>query len=293
VTKAVGRSDSEPSEELNKRRSSAELSRQLEEEQQMLARMQAEQDEEERLKQEREDQDRERRDLERQKRELEREKERAEKERWELEEQRRRTREEAERMTSAEEQERRRQKELLLAKMRAIDDGTVNNSDIAGPSLQMMNGPTSNKRAVAADDVNGAVFGEYRPSFLAGATTSSAKTKKTSTTKRRDTVSRPQNNLLVFDDDLTKPLDSERPESPDLSFLSSQPSHGEMGAGDRQSKHLLPRRPRQQATTMNGISNDLSDDIEEVILWGRSRLTALVSHILYLTHSLSIDKASV
>lgn len=268
MTKAVGRSDSEPSEELDKRRSSAELSRQLEEEQHLLARMQAEQEEEQRLKQEREDQERERRELERQKRELEREKERAEKERWELEEQRRRAREEAERMTSAEEQERRRQKELLLAKMRAIDDGTVNNSDVAGPSLQTMNGPTSNKRAVAADDdVNGAVFGEYRPSFLAGTMTSSAKTKKTSTTsKRRDTASRPQNNLLVFDDDLTKPLDSERPESSDLSFLSSQPPQGEMGAGDRQSKHLLPRRPRQQATTMNGISNDLSDDIEEVIL---------------------------
>jgi len=255
------RSESEPSEELNKGRSSAELSRQLEEEQQMLATLQAEQEEEMRLKE-----DRKRRELERQKRELEREKERTEQERKELEEQRRRVREEAERMTSAEEQERRRQKELLLARMKAIDDGT-NNLDDAGLSSQTMNGPTTSKRALAADDdVNGAVFGEYRPSFLAGST-SSAKTKKTSSGKKRDAASRPRNNLLVFDDDLTKPSDAEKSASPDLSFLSSQPPHSEMGAGDRHNAHLLPRRPRQQATTMNGSAgNDLSDEIEEVIL---------------------------
>jgi len=306
---------------LNKRRSSAELSRQLEEEQQMLARLQAEQDEEARLKEERERQERERREFERQKRELERDKERAERERRELEEERRRTREKAERMTSAEEEERRRQKELLLAKMKAIDDGAINSSDAAGSPSQTMNGPTISKRAVAAeddvngaasdqcrpssltetatsdpvgpsdlvgppsqkltstkrrvvaddDDVNGAVFGGYRPSFLAGST-SSAKTKKTSSGTRRDAAaaSRPRRNLLVFDDDddnddFTQTSNSEKPASPDLSFLSGHSSQGEVGAGDTQSKHLLPRRPRKQATTKNGVVNDLSDEIEEVI----------------------------
>jgi len=74
----------------------------------------------------------------------------------------------------------------------------------------------------------------------------------------------------VFDDDLTRPPSdtAEKPASPDLSFLSGP---GEVGAGDRHSKHLLPRRPRQQATNVNGASsagvgNELSDDIEEVIL---------------------------
>ena len=249
---------------MNKGRSSAELSRQLEEEQQMLAMFEAEQREEERLKEEREQQERERRELERQKRELEREKERAERERRDLEEQRRRAREEAERMSSADAEERRRQKELLLARMKAIDDGTVKNSDVAASSSShTMNGPTSTKRAVAADDEVSAVFGEYRPSFLAG-TTTTAKT-KTSASKRRDPASRPQRNLLVFDDDLNKPSDTEKPASPDLSFLSNQPSQSEVGAGDRHNKHLLPRRPRQQATTMNGTTS-VNDDIEEVIL---------------------------
>ena len=256
---------------MNKNRSLADMSRQLEEEQQKLAALQAEQEEEARLNEEREERERRRREMEREKRELEREKERAERERRELEEQRRHAREEAERMTSAEEQERRRQKELLLARMKAIDDGTVNNSDVAASSSQTMNGPVTSKRAVVADDdVNGAVFGEYRPSFLAGST-SSAKARKSSQTKRRDPASRPRNSLLVFDDDLTQPSDTDKPESPDLSFLSSgQPSRGEMGAGDIHNKHLLPRRPRQQATTMNGssvsVANDLSDDVEEVIL---------------------------
>jgi len=228
----------------------------------MLATLQAEQAEVARLSEEGEKQERERRELERQRRELERDRERAEQERKELEEQRRRARKEAERMTSAEE-ERRRQKELLLARMKAIDEGTINKSDVAaGPSSQPMNGPVSSKRPVAADDDVNAVFGEYRPSFLAG-TSSSAKTNNTSTTsKRRDPASRPRNNLLVFDDDLSQPSGAEKPSSPDLSFLSSQPSQG-----DGHSKHLLPRRPRQQATTMNGsVVSDLSDDIEEVIL---------------------------
>lgn len=272
VKKETPRSESKPSEELSKSQSSAELSRQLEEEQQMLAKLEAEQEEEAQLNAEREKQERERRDFERQKRELERERERAERERQELKEQRRRAQEEAERMTSAEEQERRRQKELLLAKMKAIDEGTVNSLDITQSSSLMMNGPASSKRAVAADaDMHDAVFGEYHPSFLAGTTTSSAKTKKTLSTRRRDpAASRPQNNLLIFDDDdgFTKPSNADKPESPDLSFLSghSPPSQGEMGGGDKNSKHLLPRRPRQQATTMNGMVTDLSDDIEEVIL---------------------------
>lgn len=291
------RRSSEPCEDLNKGRSSAELSLQLEEEQEMLAKLQADEDEKTRLREQREEKERQRRELEREKRELEREREQAERERKELEEERRR----AERITSAEQDERRRQKELLLARMKAIDDGTVNSSDDAGPATY---GPTSSKRVVAAaedvngavpgkyrssfltetdtsdlggralqkrqvvaddDDVNGAVFGGYRPSFLAGST-SSAKTKKSSSTMRRDAASRPRNNLLVFDDDdddLTKPSEPQKPASPDFSLLSNQ---GEMGAGDRHDKHLLPRRPRQQATTMNGVVNDLSDDIEEVIL---------------------------
>jgi len=257
------RRESEPSEELNKGRSSVELARQLEEEQKLLADMQAEQEQEARLRAEHEEQERERRELERQKRELERQKERAERERAELEEQRRHAREEAERMTSAEQEERRRQKELLLARMKAVDDGTIKNT---GPSARTMNGPvtTTNKRAAAADDtVNGAVFGEYRPSFLAGSTTS-VKTKKTSAGRKRDAGSGPRNNLLVFDDD-EDPASSEKPASPpeQLSFLSSQ---GEVGAGDRHSRHLLPRRPRQQATTTMNGSVVSSDDIEEVIL---------------------------
>ena len=244
------------------------MARQLDEERQLLANLQVEQEQQARQEAKREERERERRELERQKREQER----AERERRELEEQRRRAREEAERMTSAEQEERRRQKELLLARMKAIDDGAVKQSDAASgpePSSQTMNGPltTTSKRPVAADDDVNTVFGGYRPSFLAG-TTGSAKAKKTPSSKRRDPASRPRNSLLVFDDDLTKPSDSEKPASPpDLSFLSGQPSHGELGAGDRHSKHLLPRRPRQQATTMNGASvNDLSDDIEEVIL---------------------------
>ena len=237
--------------------------------------MQAEQ--EQREAQREAERERERRELERQKREREREKELAERERRELEEQRRRAREDAERTTSAEQDERRRQKELLLARMKAIDDGTASRSDAAcGPSSQAANGPATSKRPVAADDDVDAVFGGYRPSFLAG-TTSSAKTKKASSSgKRRDAAaagSRPRNsNLLVFDDDLTSRPTSdaaEKPASPDdLSFLSGP---GEVGAGDRHSKHLLPRRPRQQATNVNGASstgvgNELSDDIEEVIL---------------------------
>jgi len=239
---------------LSKGRSSADLSRQLEEEQQSLAKLQAEQEEQERA-------ERERRQMERQRRELELEKERAERDRRELEEQRRRSREEAERMTSAKEQERRRQKELLLAKMKAIDDGTVKHSDDAS---QPMNGLIASKRAVAADDdVNDAVFGGYRPSFLAGSTTSASKTKAAASKRRVDQASRPpRNSLLIFDDDL------DNPESPDLDFLSNPSSQGEVGAGDRHAnKHLLPRRTQQQTTTVNGgLANDVSDDIEELIL---------------------------
>jgi len=239
----------------------------------MLAKLQAEQAEEARLRAERDHQERNRRELERQKHELEREKERAERERKELQEQRRRAREEAEHMSSAEVKERNRQKERLLARMKEIDDGTATNSDVAAPATSQaaVNGPTStNKRSAAADDDVNAVFGEYRPSFLAG-TTSSTKTKKPAAGRRRDTAVGPpsSSNLLVFDD-LAKPADEEKPPSPDLSFLSSQPSMG--AAGDRNSKHLLPRRPRQQATTVNGsgasvgVVGDTGDDIEEMIL---------------------------
>ena len=127
-----------------------------------------------------------------------------------------------------------------------------------------MNGPSAvaSKRPIAATDDANTVFGEYRPSFLAG-TTSSAKTKKTSAGKRRDAARPPpRNNLLVFDDDLDGP-------GPD----PAAPGDSEVGAGDRHGggggKHLLLRRPRQPPTTVNGSVgslNDLSDEIEEVIL---------------------------
>jgi len=136
---------------------------------------------------------------------------------------------------------------------------------------------------VVSDDVSGAVFGGYRPSFLAGSATSgSAKTKKTSTSKRDAAAGAsrpaPRRNLLVFDDDADDFATSSNGGGKrsgaggELGFLSDKASDGgvEMGAGDRRDSkgHLLPRRPRQQAATgmMNGVASDVTDDVDELIL---------------------------
>lgn len=250
------------------------MSRQLEHEQQLLARLQEDEEEKSRQQHDR-DLQRERERVRREEQDrAERERKEAEREHREAEARVRRAREEAERFqSSAEEQERLRQKELLLSKMKAIDEGRI--STETGISGSHQNGVALRGKqrppASEVEEVEGAVFGEYRPSFLAGSSASASRPSK-KVAEKKNHREPPKDEILFFDQKEEK--NGNGKSSPDLSFLGGGEGGSQTNKVGSDGDQLLPRRPRQHTasvvvnnnkTDVNIIS-DLGDDIEEVIL---------------------------
>jgi len=212
---------------------SAEMSRQLEQEQRKLKEAE---EAEEKIKAERELA---------QQRQLE--KERIEQEKKEREEKETFVRQQ----NSVEEKERQRQKELLLAKMKAIDEGNL--------SSNQKTTATSANGDSKVDDF-GLTFGDYKPSFITDVSTSSKSSKKTS--DKKSELDDQHSNDIFHNAGYS---------SSGYSIHADHTSSVREGHGDQRDGYLLPRRNRQPilAVTRNAdinVVSDLGEDIEEVTL---------------------------
>lgn len=154
---------------------------------------------------------------------------------------------EAQRETqNAEEKERLKQKALLLAEMRAIDDKKLMNDKEFFLTTPSHNEFLPRERQMMENDENLPTFGDYRPSFLAGSTMSKPTRNGVNTNSQVGNVVKPKKNVI---DELFG-SGGDRPHSDKLSSKDSkiqQPNSAHIS--------LLDARAR-----------DLDDDIEAVML---------------------------
>jgi hypothetical protein len=174
------------------------------------------------------------------------------------------TADKADRQSNIEEQERQKQKELLLAKMRAIDEGILDSSEKplrSGKNVQY-------KRQDSDVQDFGLTFGDYKPSFLTGSNNAPITSKKLSDAR----VSQRTDDVL-FADQRQLVLEQKSP-SPYIASVKNRTVASPLDESGFEAKvedHLLPRRARQPLLTMTKNArisevNDVSDDVEEVAL---------------------------
>ena len=216
------------------------------EEQNREERKRIEKEREQELKEERERQEREREKQEREREDRERE---------------RLAREEAERfMQSGEAEERQRQKELLLAKMKAIDEGKIDARKSVGPSGDgLQNGHIRN--GIGESSVS---FGSYQPSFLAGSSAKERNKPVVAKKKSSDLLGElfPSNEFEASENRRNVTVNGTK--SPVLLNLGDTMT----SSNTHQNGKLLPRRTRQPMVAVaqiNGMSSD-EEEIEEVPL---------------------------
>jgi len=159
---------------------------------------------------------------------------------------------------SKEGKEQKRQKEILLAKMKAIEKGEI--------TLDSQP-PTTRSKQAKGDDMS---FGEYKPSFLTSSTTTSTRTPQNTTmsTKKSNLINDLFSNGSGDGSGMNK-TEKNRSSSPTLAGFSFD-DNNKVGGGGTASKNgtrVLPRRTRQPVTTVAhpgfGMVGGYDDDVEE------------------------------
>lgn len=162
------------------------------------------------------------------------------------------------------EQERQKQKALLLAKMKAIDDGNFANEQKSMHTFS--NGNNNHQENNSNIDDFGLTFGDYKPSFLTDVNN------KTKFSKTKSKLSDQHDVLLMDNPGYSGDDHHSSPNSSVLENRNSSPSKETYIRNvDQRDGQLLPRRTRQpvMAVTRNAdisVIDDLGDDIEEVTL---------------------------
>ena len=198
-------------------------------------------------------------------------------------------RDDAERF-SVEDRERRHQRELLLAKMKAIDEGKMSTDNGVFITSSYSNSPPPTNGLQTASKYQtksyaDTSFGEYKPTFIATNDATINRKKKNSFDSKSDSSKKSSlmNELFAganeagsSEDEENIPVIFDRKQShrggassPVMLFggESREVKHVENG---NDGSHLLPKRSRQPVTTFTGNTlnaiGDSDDDIEEVVI---------------------------
>lgn len=146
-----------------------------------------------------------------------------------------------------EEKERLKEKALLLAKMRAIDEQKVMNDKEFFLTTPSQNEFLPRERQMVVNDENIPAFGDYRPSFLTGSATNKPTRNGVNTNSRVGNVVKPKQNVI------------------DELFGSGGDRNGDqLSSKDGKSQVQQPNSAHRSLIDAKG--RDLNDDIEAVML---------------------------
>lgn len=168
------------------------------------------------------------------------------------------------RQRDTEEQERLRQKELLLAKMKAIDEGNFGSSS---KSLDDAKNDQYKHQESSLYDF-GLTFGDYKPSFLTSSINTPTVNKKLSDKRAIHHT----NDALL--EDQYHSVSGNTPSSPYLARVADRATVSPIEGGNFETtleEYLLPRRARQPVLAMTksvkmNVVSDINDEVEEMTL---------------------------